>query len=46
MSCKRKTLFGKKKPIDENTKEIRYKNFEACGRCEFKDKCTKIKMDE
>jgi len=31
----------RKKPIDENTKEIRYKNSEACGRCEFKDKCTK-----
>ncbi|WIV12910.1 IS1182 family transposase [Proteiniborus sp. MB09-C3] len=31
----------RQKPIDENTKEIVYRNFEACGKCEFKDKCTK-----
>jgi len=33
----------RRKPIDENTKEIVYKNFEACGQCELKDKCTKDK---
>lgn len=31
----------RKKPIDENTKEIVYKNYEACSNCDFKDKCTK-----
>lgn len=37
-------LFSRRqKPIDENTKEIVYRNFEACGKCEFKDKCTKDK---
>lgn len=30
----------RKKPIDENTKEIKYKNFKACSKCNFKDKCT------
>ena len=41
---KGKKLYSiRRKPIDENTKEIVYKNFEACGQCEFKDKCTKDK---
>lgn len=38
-----KLYSRRKKPIDENTKEIVYRNFEACGKCEFKDKCTKDK---
>ncbi|MBU5439830.1 transposase [Tissierella sp. MSJ-40] len=33
----------RQKPIDENTKAIIYRNYEACGKCEFKDKCTKDK---
>jgi len=39
-----KLYSRRRKPIDENTKEIVYRNFEACGRCEFKDKCTKDKI--
>ncbi|HZK57710.1 MAG TPA: IS1182 family transposase [Clostridia bacterium] len=36
------TLYcSRQKPIDENTKNIAYKNYEACSECEFKDKCTK-----
>lgn len=38
-----KLYSRRQKPIDENTKEIVYRNFEACGKCEFKDKCTKDK---
>lgn len=38
-----KLYSRRRKPIDENTKEIVYRNFEACGKCEFKDKCTKDK---
>ena len=30
----------RKKPIDERTKEINYKNYAVCGECEYKDKCT------
>jgi transposase len=33
----------RKKPVDENTKEFRYKNSKACGQCELKDRCTKSK---
>lgn len=33
----------RKKPIDENTKAIKYKNFKACSKCELKGKCTKDK---
>lgn len=33
----------RKKPIDENTREIVYKNFEACGKCKYKGECTKDK---
>ncbi len=38
-----KLYSSRRKPIDENTKEIVYRNYEACGKCEFKDKCTKDK---
>lgn len=38
-----KLYCSRQKPIDENTKEIVYRNYEACGKCEFKDKCTKDK---
>jgi transposase len=38
-----KLYSRRKKPIDENTKEIVYRNFEACDKCEFKEKCTKNK---
>ncbi|MCC5909745.1 MAG: IS1182 family transposase [Clostridiaceae bacterium] len=38
-----KLYSRRQKPIDENTKEIVYQNFEACGKCDFKDKCTKDK---
>ncbi len=38
-----KLFSRRKKPIDENTKEIVYQNFEVCGICEFKNKCTKDK---
>lgn len=31
----------RKKPIDENTKHIVYKNEEACSNCKLKNKCTK-----
>lgn len=35
LSCTRK------KPVDENTKRLNYRNSKACGQCELKDKCTK-----
>ncbi|WP_083761055.1 transposase [Alkaliphilus metalliredigens] len=38
-----KLYFRRQKPIDENTKKIVYQNFAACGKCDFKDKCTKDK---
>lgn len=38
-----KLYTSRRKPIDENTKVIAYKNYDACGKCEFKDKCTKDK---
>lgn len=31
----------RKKPIDESTKELVYRNYEACSKCEYKAKCTK-----
>ncbi|MBZ4647186.1 MAG: hypothetical protein JG777_2675 [Clostridia bacterium] len=37
LRCTRKT------PINENTKQIKYANYEACSKCEYKDKCTKSK---
>lgn len=33
----------RKKPVDENTKHLKYKNHKACSKCELKDKCTKNK---
>ncbi|MHB1392571.1 MAG: transposase [Clostridia bacterium] len=33
----------RRKPIDENTKALKYKNFKACSKCKYKDKCTKNK---
>jgi transposase len=31
----------RKKPIDESTKELIYRNYGACSKCEYKSKCTK-----
>lgn len=33
----------RKKPIDENTKELVYRNTKACSICEYKEKCTTSK---
>jgi transposase len=33
----------REKAIDENTKDIKYKNKKACSNCALKDKCTKSK---
>ena len=33
----------RQKPIDENTKQIHYRNAKACKECKIRDKCTKSK---
>lgn len=33
----------RKKAIDENTKDIKYKNSKACSNCNLRDKCTESK---